>query len=126
MTVGDRVWVHPGTIGGKKNVEGQILAERKEPRSFDVQLKSGSVLRRNREEFTAAAERQGDSEKPGYTDSEQKHGSLKTAEKASREVRETDLSTGASVSPTTAVQVTSSGRQSRPPKYLSDYIWSKT
>ena len=51
LAVGQRVWLHPATVGGKENVEGQISKKREEPRSYDIELDTGKILRRNRGEM---------------------------------------------------------------------------
>ena len=121
LAVGDHVWVHPGSVGGKINVKGEIYAEQKEPRSFDVQPKSGSILRRNREELTAS--RFTDAEQRGEEPAElvcNKH------KQESREVKseEATATTDGYKRGVLSQNTRRRQKQSRPPSYLSDYVWS--
>ena len=54
LTVGQQVWLHPATMGGKENISGHVCKKREEPRSYDIELESGRVVRRNRQEISMA------------------------------------------------------------------------
>ena len=51
MSPGSRVFVKPHTLGDKSWKPGVIQAERKEPRSYEVRMDHGGIVRRNRRDL---------------------------------------------------------------------------
>ena len=48
------MWVSVATLPQKESQRGKIVRVGEEPRSYEVQLSSGAVLRRNRKELQKA------------------------------------------------------------------------
>ena len=71
LAVGQRVWLHPATVGGKENVAGQISKKREEPRSYDIELDTGKILRRNRGEMVPVRQEEETQEEHSETTDEE-------------------------------------------------------
>ena len=53
---GDEVWVKPHTLGERKWKKATVVAQRSEPRSYDIKMNTGEVLRRNRVDLRKSSE----------------------------------------------------------------------
>ena len=51
LNTGDKVWVKPHVLGQRKWENGTVTEKCTEPRSYKVETKSGSIIRRNRNDL---------------------------------------------------------------------------
>ena len=50
------MWVKPHTLGERKWKTATVVAQRSEPRSYDIKMNTGEVLRRNRVDLRKSSE----------------------------------------------------------------------
>ena len=98
-------------MGGKENISGHVCKKREEPRSYDIELELGRVVRRNRQEISMAPATAGE---------------ITTAPAMA-----SDEGTPVGTQPTQSQQknmdgqrTTRLGRIVKTPAYLSDYVTS--